>query len=215
MPMRSSGKAIGQSVGRMIFAGQDAKKIESNLTRKVGGVRLQAALSKRGVSGVAAKDIAEAMTGKQRGRAGWSQGKLKSVVEALQEVGVAHSEKSASHMVLQAAKNIEPAEVIAPHMSENQLKARIQETSRERRAEANAEEASDEHMGVMDRARGSMGRANAAGLAAELSGPAGAKANDQSVREVREQLRQTIKLQPKIRITKPNNPFSDQSGFQA
>jgi len=182
--MRSSGKAIGQSVGRMIFAGQSAKHIERNLMNKVGEEKLHAALSKRGITDVKAEDIAKAMTGETRGRAGWSQGKLKNVVEALQDVGVAHAEKSASHMVLQAAKNIEKP-VEQPHMSENQLKARLQEMSRERREEANAEQA------------------------------AAVPAEGRSVRDIREQMRKDLQLKPEIRIAKPNNPFQTGSGFQA
>jgi len=215
MPMRSSGKAIGASVGRMIFAGQSAKRIEHNLTTKVGNEKLHAALTKRGVTGVEAKDIAKAMTGEIRGRAGWSQGKLKNVVEALQEVGVAHAEKSASHMVLQAAKNIAPAAVEEPHMSADQLKARYKEMSRERREEANAEETGDEHLGVLDRARGAMGRANAS---SNQTPPAEAETTEErpdAVRQVREQLREKMDLRPEIRVPKPNNPFSNGSGFQA
>jgi hypothetical protein len=204
--MRSSGKAIGQSVGRMIFAGQSSKRIEHNLN-KVGAEKISAALSKRGVSGIEMKDIAEAMTGKQRGRAGWSQGKLTHVVEALQEVGIAHAEKSASHMVLQAAKNLEPATVMEPHLSEAQLKAKFKEEARERREEANAEEAESHPIGVLERARSAIGPANVA-----MPEPPG---QETSIRETRDQLRKSIELKPEIRIPKPKNPFNPGTGFQA
>jgi len=197
----------------MIFAGQSSKRIEHNLN-KVGAERISAALSKRGVSGVEIKDIAKAMTGETRGRAGWSQGKLKNVVEALQDVGVAHAEKSASHMVLQAAKNMEPAPVEEPHMSANQFKARMKEFSRERRAEAETEER-EGHLGVLDRMRGSMGRANAPGSLTLPTAEEQEAAEGREVREAREELRRSIELKPEIRITKPKNPFNSGMGFQS
>jgi len=211
--MRSSGKSIGASVGRMIFAGQSSKRIEHHLSQ-VGPEKIHAALSKRGVTDVKIEDIAKAMTGETRGRAGWTQGKLKNVVEALQDVGVAKSAKSASHMVLQASKNIEKP-VEAPHMSANQLKARYKQMSRERREEANAEEDGQEHLGVLDRARGAMGRANAASVENPPLEEEAEKDGGNGVREAREQLRKNIELQPKIRVPKPNNPFESGSGFQA
>ena len=214
MPMRASGKAIGASLGRMIFAGQSSKRIEHNLN-KVGAQKINAALSKRGVSGVEIKDIAKAMTGETRGRAGWTQGKLKDVVEALQDVGVAHAEKSASHMVLQAAKNIEPQAVEEPHMSANAFKARMKEFSRERRAEAEAEERGEEHMGVLDRMRGDMGRANAVGAGLPIPEEGSEASDDQTVRGARDELRKQLQLQPKIRVPKTDNPFQSGTGFQS
>ncbi len=127
--MRESGKAIGASVGRMMFANQSAKRIERHL-EKTGGEKLAQALSKRGLGGMKNEDIAKALTGELRGRAGWSQGKMKNVVAALQDAGLAHTEKSASHMVLQASKNIDPEQ-----------KERLKALARERRKEANLEEA--------------------------------------------------------------------------
>ena len=214
MPMRSSGKAIGASVGRMIFAGQSSKRIEHHLSQ-VGQDKIHAALSKRGVTDVKIEDIAKAMTGETRGRAGWTQGKLKNVVEALQDVGVAKSAKSASHMVLQASKNIEKSVVEVPHMSEAQLKARYKQVSRERREEANAEEDGEQHLGVLDRARGAQGRANATGVEKAISEAELEQGDAKTVRQTREELRKDLQLQPKIRINKPNNPFQSGSGFQA
>jgi len=210
--MRASGKAIGASVGRMIFAGQSSKRIEKHL-EKVGHEKLSQALSKRGVSDVKAEDIAKAMSGELRGRAGWTQGKLKNVVEALQEVGVARAEKSASHMILQATKNIEVDKGQA-QLSKDQLEKMYKDTSREGAIKTRGGGTEEAQMSVLDRARGAMGRANSASNQGSRL-----KTDDEGekllgVREAREQMRQDMHLQPKMVIPKPNNPFINQTGFQ-
>lgn len=212
--MRASGKEIGSSVGRMIFRGQDAKRIERRL-EKVGEDKLKAALTKRGAGNVDTKEIAKAMSGEGKG---WSPLKYKKVVAALQDVEVAQKAKSASAMVLKASRDAQKA-IEGPIFTPEQLKARMKMLARERRGEANAEEAAAEGAGVLDRMRGAMGRANKAErqtAAARLEeASAGAAEGPKTVRGLREELRKDLGLQTRIRLPKPKIDADPGTGFQS
>lgn len=202
MPMRASGKEIGASVGKMLFGGQDAKRIQHRLDKK-GGEKLQQALVKRGVTDVDTKEISKALSGESKRL--WSQNRFKQVVAALQDSGLAHAAKSASSMVLKAARNAQQ-ELEGPQLTPEQIKARLKILARDRRSEAEAEEASHE-VGILDHMRGAQGRANKVSE--------NAKAEEPTVRGTREQLRQDMGLQPKIVLPKPKNNEEKQTGFQA
>lgn len=195
--MRESGKAIGASVGRMIFAGRSTERIQQRLD-KVGGEKLAQALSKRGLGGLKNEDIAKALTGESRGRAGWSQGKMKNVVAALQDAGLAHTEKSASHMLLQASKNLQPQQKEIPGYTPEQ-EARFKAIARERRKEATAEETEESGSGILDRMRGAVGRVNKQAVPSETVGNAAG----------------SIKLKPRIAAAKPKKEDTGLTGFQA
>jgi hypothetical protein len=186
----------------MLFGGQDAKRIQHRLDKK-GGEKLQQALVKRGVTDVDTKEISKALSGESRGN--WSQGRFKQVVAALQDAGLAQAAKSASSMVLKAARNAQQ-EMEGPHLTPEQIKARLKVLARERRSEAEAEAASHE-VGILDRMRGAQGRAN---KVAEDPVP-----EETTVRGTREQLRQDVGLRPKIVLPKPNNLSKIDTGFQA
>lgn len=216
--MRASGKQIGVSVGKMVFPGRDTKRIEKHL-EKFGGEKLQQALVKRGAGTIDPHDIADAMSGKGRS---WSQVKYKQVVAALQDVGLAQTAKSASAMVLKASRNAQDTHEISK-LPKEQMEARMREFARERLAE-DVEDA-EGHMGVLDRARGSQGRANKVekavmeaafdadrdkGKEGQDTGQAG-----KTVRETRELLRHDMGLKPKIAIPKPKKFEDSSAGFQA
>jgi hypothetical protein len=211
--MRASGKEIGTSVGKMVFRGQDAKRIERRL-EKVGDEKLKAALTKRGAGDVGRREIAKAMSGEGKG---WSQLKYKKVVAALQDVEVAQKAKSASAMVLKASRDAQPS-LEGPRLTPEQLKARMKGLARERRGEANAEEAAAEGTGVLDRMRGAMGRANKAErmtAQAHLEEEAGAEVSSEgTVRSLRESLRKDLGMQPRIRLPKPKKGTDELAGFQ-
>lgn len=198
--MRASGKQIGASVGKMVFHGQDAKRIAHRL-EKIDSDKLKQALVKRGAGSIDTKDIAEAMSGKGRG---WSQVKYKQVVAALQDVGVARTAKSASSMVLKASRNAQDA-FEGPRMSPEQLKAHMKNLARERRSEAETE-GSESSMGVLDRMRGAMGTAN--------KGESVPVEQGKTVRETRELMRKDMALQPKIVVSKPKSAEDASAGFQ-
>ncbi len=211
--MRASGKEIGSSVGRMIFRGHDAKRIERRL-EKVGDEKLKAALIKRGAGDVDTREIAKAMSGDGKG---WSQLKYKKVVAALQDVDVAQKAKSASAMVLKASREAQQA-LEGPRFTPEELKARMKMLARERRADADAEEAT-EGSGILDRMRGAIGRANkveqtttTARLAEESKGEPEA---ERTVRGLREELRKDLGLQPRMRLPKPKNQGGVGTGFQS
>lgn len=210
--MRASGKQIGASVGKMIFRGQDEKRIHHRL-EKIGGEKLQQALANRGIVDADTREIAQALSGKGRG---WSQSKYKQVVAALQDVGVAQHAKSASSMVLKASRNAQQ-ELEGPHLTPEQIKARMKELARERREEANAEEEAQQ-MGVLDRMRGAQGRANKVDKAAQEGALLEAlpdTSTGSTVRSVRDELRKDLGLQPKIALPKRKNDVDETTGFQA
>ncbi len=197
----------------MLFAGRSAKVIQHHLEKK-GGEKLQQALVKRGVTGVDTKDIAKALSGESRGS--WSQSRYKQVVAALQDAGLAQTAKSASAMVLKASRNAQQ-ELDGPHLTPEQIKARLKDLARERRSEAETEEA-EHQMGVLDRARGAQGRANKVDLAAQEAALLESKlpaSETSTVRKVREELRKDLGLQPRIALPKPKNKVDDEMGFQA
>lgn len=211
--MRASGKEIGSSVGRMIFRGQDTKRIQRRL-EKVGDEKLKTALAKRGAGDVDTREIAKAMSGEGKG---WSPLKYKKVVAALQDVEVAQKAKSASAMVLKASRDAQQA-LEGPRLSPEQLKARMKVLARERRGEANAEETAAEGTGVLDRMRGAMGRANKAErmtAQARLEEEAAMEVSPEStVRGLRESLRKDLGMQPRIRLPKPKKDTDGMTGFQ-
>ncbi|MCR4256236.1 MAG: hypothetical protein NUW08_00860 [Candidatus Uhrbacteria bacterium] len=214
MPMRASGKEIGSSVGRMIFRGQDAKRIERRL-EKVGDEKLKVALTRRGAGDVDTREIAKAMSGEGKG---WSPLKYKKVVAALQDVEVAQKAKSASAMVLKASRDAQQA-LEGPRLTPEQLKEKMKGLARERRGEANAEEDAGEGTGILDRMRGAMGMANKAEqttAVARLAEASGGKAeSDRTVRGLREELRKDLGLQSRMRLPKPKNQGDVGMGFQS
>lgn len=208
MPQRASRSAIGASVGKMVFHGQSAKRIEHRL-KNVDQGKLKAALGKRGMATAAHKDIAKVLAGESR--AGWNQARLRDVVEALQEVGLAKGEKSASEMVLKASRNAQAD--ANPGLSAGAVKARMKNLARERRAEAEGEATQGEaSMSILDRARGAMGRANKVSTSpAEIE--IGEDSANATVRKLRETMRQDMKLQPKLVIPKPEEKPFDKDTF--
>lgn len=210
--MRASGKQVGASVGKMLFRGQDEKRIHHRL-EKIGGEKLQQALANRGIVDADTREIAQALSGKGRG---WSASKYKQVVAALQDVGMAQQAKSASAMVLKASRNAQQ-ELDGPHFTPEQIKARMKQLARERRQEANAEESSDQ-MGILDRMRGAQGRANKIDKAAQEGALLEAlpeTSTGSTVRSIREELRKDLGLQPKIALPKPKKEGQEPSDFQA
>lgn len=185
---------------------------EKGVLRKLKGadqVKLSTALERRGLGHLSHEKIAEALSGKNK--AGLRQGELKGIVEALQHAGAAPSARTASQMVLQASRD---AQLEAnPGLTKQAIKARLKNIAREQREEANAEEASKDSMGVLDRMRGDLGRANKS----EAPFVEETKAEgEQTIRQLRDSWRKSIELQPKIPMPKkPENGGESGSGFQA
>lgn len=207
MPQRASNQSVGTNVGKMIFHGQSAKRIEHSLG-SVDKQKMQAALSRRGLGGKDHKEIAKVLSGEHR--SGWHHSDLKNLVEALQEVKLAKHALTAREMVLQASKD---AQLEAnPGLTAGAIKNRLKRIAREQREEANAAEVSSpEEMSVLDRMRGAMGRANKVertSQATQMEEPA-----NKSVRKMREEIRQELKLQPKIVV--PKKSADGGVGFQA
>jgi len=203
MPMRASKKAVGSHVGRMIFNSGSKRTIERRLNKANQG-DLRKSLQLRGLGEVKNEDIAKVMAGEHR--AGWSQHKMRQVVEALQDAGVARTARTASQMVTQASRD-----------AQLETKAGMKRLARERRREANEEEAGPHGAeGVLDRMRGAMGKANKVDTR-------GAIAHTPSESSVTKSDRKKpfkggkLELQPKIAIPKKEkddkeNPYR---GFQA
>ena len=198
MPMRASKKAMGSHVGRMIFRSSSKRTIERRLN-KVNQNDLRNSLKRKGLSEIKTDDIAKVMSGDHR--AGWSQYKIRRVVEALQEVGVAQRARSASQMVTQASRD-----------AQLETKERMKKLARERRKEVNSEipkETTEKKTsGILDRMRGAIGRANKI-KSNNLSGEKNLA--EENVANPFETTR--MKLQPKIRLPKKekdddkNNPY--------
>lgn len=118
-------------------------------------------------------------------------------------------------MVLKASRNAQQ-ELEGPHLTPEQIKARMKELARERREEANAEDA-EHQMGILDRMRGAQGRANKIDKAAQegaLLEGLPETSTGSTVRSVREELRKDLGLQPKIALNKPKKDVDDATGFQ-
>lgn len=201
--MRASKKSVGSKVGKMIFSTRSAKRIERRLNQ-VSQKDLKQALKNKGLGEIKNEDIAKAMSGKQR--AGWSPYKMRRVVEALQDVGVARKARTASQMVTQASRD-----------AQSDMKDRMQKLARDRRKEANAEPetTSESALGILDRMRGAMGRANKAGTGVSSSG---VKASNGNKPKANPFGRKNIKLQPKLKLPKENEDKNNQNpyiGFQA
>lgn len=201
MPQRASNLTIGTNIGKMIFHGQSTKRIESALG-KVNKEKMQEALSKRGLGGKDHKEIAKVLSGEHR--SGWRHSDLKNLVAVLQDVDLAKHAKSAGEMVLKASREAQ-AEA-NPGLSAGAIKNRLKRIAREQRAEAEAP--TETEPSILDNMRGAMGRANKVVRAT----PEGVSGNA-DIRKLRDEVRQEMKLQPKIVI--PKKPLSDGRGFQA
>ncbi len=198
MPMRASKKAMGSHVGRMIFSSGSKRTIERRLN-KANQSDLKKSLKMRGLGEIKNEDIAKVMAGEHR--AGWSQHKMRRVVEALQDAGVARKARSASQMVTQASRD-----------AQLETKDSMKRLARERRREANMEEAGKGTEGILDRMRGAMGKANKVG-----SGSAVSERKIENDERANPFERQQMKLQPKLRIPKEEKDEKDNPyiGFQA
>lgn len=207
MPQRASNQSIGTNVGKMIFHGQSAKRIE----RALGSVdkqKMQDALSRRGLGGKEHREIAKVLSGEHR--SGWRHSDLKNLVEALQEVKLAKHAKSAGEMVLMASRE---AQLEAnPGLTAGAIKARLKRIAQEQRAEAEAP-AEEHELSVLDRMRGAMGRANKVDRANQAQAVSADEPANKSVRKLREEIRQEMKLQPKIVV--PKKTLDEGTGFQA
>ena len=200
--MRASEKQVGASVGKMLFSGRDAKRIQNHLDKK-GGEKFQQALAKRGVTDVDTKEISKALSGEGKGH--WTQSRYKRVVAALQDAGLAMTDKSASSMVLKAARNAQQ-ELADLHPTLEQTKGRIK-TSVQRRREEIAEENTAKNGGIMEQMRGAQRTANMK--------PESSDSEESSVRGMRDQMKQDLGLKPKIVLPKPNILSKIDTGFQA
>jgi len=206
MPQRASNVDIGSGVGKMIFHGQSAKRIEHSLG-KIDKEKMKSALSRRGLGGKDHKEIAKVLTGEHR--SGWRHSDLKNLVEALQEVKVAKHAKSAGEMVLMASRDAQLK--VNPGLTAGAVKNRLKRIAQEQRAEAEAPV--DEHkMSVLDNMRGAAGRANKVG--ARLTDPTSQQEPaNASVRKMRDEIRQEMNLQPKIVV--PKKSENNGASFQA
>ena len=158
MPMKASRRDVGSAVGRMVFGGQSTKKGITRQLRAVDGEKLKAAFVRHGLGDVSVEKAAEVLSGKDR--AGWSTGKVKKTLEALQDVHIASTHQGAGNMVLTASKNAQEKRILSPQ----EKKEFFQKLARERRAEANQEgQPSDVPMSILDQMRGATGRANRVG----------------------------------------------------
>lgn len=189
-------------MGKMLFSGRDSKRIQHHLDKK-GGEKFQQALAKHGVSDVNTKEISKALSGEAKGH--WTQSRFKRVVAALQDVGLAMTDKSASSMVLKAARTAQQ-ELADLHPTLEQTKGRIK-TSVQRRREEIAEEERAKNGGIMEQMRGAQRTANLK--------PEDADSEESTVRGMRDQLKQDMGLKPKIVLPKPNNLNEKGMGFQA
>ena len=189
--MQASRKDVGSAVGRMVFGGQTSKKGIARQLRAVDSEKLKTAFERHGLGDVSIEKAAEVLSGKNR--AGWSTGKIKKTVQALQDVHVASAHQGASKMVLTATRNTQEKTVLSPEQKAKYFK----QLARERRLEANQEEQiSNEPMGVLDRMRGATGRAN-------KTTSLGSKANvgkQGDIRGLRAEMREQMRLAPKMII---------------
>lgn len=214
MPQRASNQRVSANVGKIIFHGQTSKRIEHTLGT-VDQKKMQDALSRRGLGGKDHKEIAKVLSGEHR--SGWRHSDLKNLVEALQEVKIAKHALTAREMVLQASKD---AQLEAnPGLTAGAIKNRLKRIARERREEADATEAATpEATSVLDRMRGAMGRANKVDRAAAVeretkNGSDKNETGSEILRRMRGEVRQDLKLQPKIIVPKKSTDTG--SGFQA
>lgn len=210
--MRAGRQQIGSSLGKMIFHSDDKHRIARKL-RGVGKERLNEALAKHGVKGMDADKLAESLSGSKRNTL--SSHEMRHVVQALQDVDLAHSSQTAQKMVLTASNQAQDEMTKTPSgLTPDQIKRKIREMNRERREEANAEEATaaaataDEPQGVLDRMRSDVAKANREdreqGTSAAKLGvkaPIGGSA----IRDLRD-WRQELTLQPKLQIPKQKPP---------
>ena len=207
MPQRASNVDIGSGIGKMIFHGQSAKRIERSLG-KIDKEKMKSALSRRGLGAKDHKEIAKVLTGEHR--AGWRHSDLKNLVEALQDVKLARTAKTAREMVLTASRD---AQLKAnPGLTAGAIKNRLKRIAQEQRAEAEAAPVDEHDMSVLDRMRGAAGRANKMERVASSATREDEPAN-KSVRKMREEIRQEMNLQPKIVIPKKSETAG--GGFQA
>lgn len=214
MPQRASRRDIGAAVGRMVFQGRDEHAIMRRL-KAVGSSKLRDALAKRGLYDVTTKELTDVLTGKHQ--SGWSQAKLRNTVEAFQDLKVARAARSASAMVLTASR--EAQETAAQTSAGNELlKAKMRHMVVKERQKAEEEAVDEPSLGVLDRMRGAMGRANRADAAPASNGQgANGGSGAGSIREVRERWREELGLKKdRIQPPRPKNGQNRQNkpGFQ-
>jgi hypothetical protein len=207
MPQRASNQLVSTNVGKMIFHGQSAKHIEHALG-SVDQQKMKDALSRRGLGGKDHKEIAKVLSGEHR--SGWRHSDLKNLVEVLQDVKLAKASKSAGEMVLKASRD---AQLQAnPGLTAGAIKARLKRIAKEQRAEAEAP-VEEHEMSVLDRMRGAAGRANKVDRTSQVEAMPDEPAN-KSIRKMREEIRQDLKLQPKI-VPPKKSEGESHFGFQA
>lgn len=199
---RAANKHVGSAVGRMFFHGNATQKGIAKKFRSVGTEKVERALEKHGMGDVSLEKIADVLSGTDR--AGFSAGKMKHVVLALQDVGLASKKEGASRIVLTASRAAEAGSdyVLTPE----QVKARMKQLSQERRKEANEEEdgeKEEETTSILDRMRGAVGVANKRDRAKKAEPPTD-EPPVKTVRQARDELRQ--QLQPKIVVPPPKKP---------
>ena len=206
--MQASRRDISSAVGRMVFGGQSTKKGIARQLRAVDSDKLKDAMQRHGLGGESMEKVAKVLSGKDR--AGWSAAKMKKAVQALQDVHVASAHQGASKMVLTASKNAQERRILSPE----EKKKYFQQLARERRTEANqeAEQVMEgSSMSILDRMRGAAGRANktsASGTASTVNG------GREDIRGLREEMREQMKLAPKLVIPKPSEDTDSAPGFQ-
>ncbi len=130
--MRADKKDVGASLGKMMFRGEKTAK---QIMRRMDTPIFREALDRRGAGELGVEKIAKSLAGKDR--AGLSMREMKQVVSAMQDADLAAKARSASQMVLTAARN---AQENAPAFeSPQERKDFMRRLAVERRKEANAE----------------------------------------------------------------------------
>ena len=197
----------------MLFQGRDEHAIMRRL-KSVGPSKLREALAKRGLQNVSTKELTDVLTGKHQ--SGWSQAKLRNTVEAFQDLKVARAARSASAMVLTASREAQEA-AAKTAMGNELLKSKMRHlVARERGASETGPETGEEPVGILDRMRGTQGRANVSERS--VSKVPETTASSGTIRELRERWRDELGIKKtKIQLPKPKNGQNGQNrpGFQA
>lgn len=197
----------------MLFQGRDEHAIMRRL-KSVGPSKLREALAKRGLQNVSTKELTDVLTGKHQ--SGWSQAKLRNTVEAFQDLKVARAARSASAMVLTASREAQEA-AAKTAMGNELLKSKMRHlVARERGASETGPETGEEPVGILDRMRGTQGRANVSERS--VSKVPETTASSGTIRELRERWREELGIKKtKIQLPKPKNGQNGQNkpGFQA
>lgn len=229
MPQRASRQAIASTLGKRLFRTDKAVKIEKKL-KSIGDEKLKKTLAMHGVKNMDAETLSQVFAGGKRTHV--SEFELRKIVSALQdkEVHLVSGARAADKIVLTAMREAqEENKGQLRGLSPEQIKLRLKELARERRQEADQEQTlsgTSEHdqsaMGILDRMRGAMGRANQDGSQpAETtvkatrvddlpSGSASSLMNKSSWRK-------DMQLQPKMTLNRPasGNGLPPDLPFQA